>query len=216
MAKLRMQDTTANRNAVKDWINQAYAEAAVETQALQEAGTATLTSGTATYTLPVQIIEMKWIIAKAVNDSGFGYPLERMAIEQILDYRMAQSSPAVTGSTQAYALIGLNQLELWPTPTSADTLQFYYSYLPAALFATTDVPAFQEPWGSKILEYGALSQAAEQLGDPSGIFSWEPKYQQWMQRFQGHLNRRGGMVDQLQVMYNKYRVPHDNSVDVGR
>ncbi len=213
LAKLRLDDTTANRNLVKDWVNQAYAQVCLETQALQEAGYATLTAGSSTYTLPSKIIELKWVICMLATDNTYGPPLERVSIETMLGWRQSNNSTSpITGRATAYALIGLNQLEVWPTPQSADTLQFYYSYLPTALSADADVPVLQEPWASKILEYGALTQAAEMQSDPEGMFTWGPAFEDWKAKFRAHMNKRGGMVNQFELV-PRYLVPHDNSTD---
>lgn len=213
IGKLRLQDTTANRALVKDWINQAYAQACMETQALQQAGYGTLTSGSSTYALPDTIIELKWVIAKATTDSSFGPPLERVTLDDILGWRMSAGSvPVSSGTVTAYALIGLNQLELWPTPQAADTIQFYYSYLPTALSGDTDVPALQEPY-VKVLEYGALVQGGELQMDPL-LPTWKAEYVDLKARLRVHLNRRGGVVDQFPVLAG-FPLPRNNSTDMG-
>ena len=214
IGKLRLSDSTANRALVKDWINQSYAQTCLESQALQQAGYGTLTANSSTYTLPTEIIELKWVIAKPASDNYFGVPLERVSIDEILSWRNGSNAiPPASGTVTAYALIGMNQLELWPTPSTADTIQFYYSYLPTALSADGDIPAIQEPWASKCLEYGALVQGAELRADPL-LDRWDNKYQEWKLRFRTHMNNRGGMVDQFAVL-SGYPVPRDNSVDLG-
>ena len=213
IAKLRLDDTDTNRDLVKDWINQSYAQVAEETQALQQAGVATLTSGSATYALPDKLIELKQVVARSESETLVGPPLERVSLDTILRWRSGNGGTSpVTGGVCAYALLGLDQLELWPTPTDAGVIEFYYSYLPDALVNDGDIAEFQEPWGSKCLEYGALVQAAEMQADPL-LDRWQQDFQDMKTRFRVHMTRRGGSVDQFPV-YRSRLYPRNNSADV--
>src|SRR5690348_7007865 len=108
ITKTFLDDITANRNLVKDAINQVYAEACTRTQALQEAGTAALVANQPTYTLDARIIELKKIIARsAASGSSFGPELTRASIAEILYWRYGSSGVvSTTGTVTAYALIG--------------------------------------------------------------------------------------------------------------
>ncbi len=209
LAKVRMADSTATRNLVKDWINQSYAQVCMETQALQEAGDALLTANSPTYTLPSHIIELKDVLIREAGATAFSSPLRKATLDEVLNWRQGNPSG---GTVQAYALIGLNQLELYPPPSTAGTIRFYYSYLPTALSADADVPVLQEPWASTILTYGALAHAAEMQADPLGP-TWTASYQDWKMRFRVHVNRRGGMLDYFPVQPGS-PIPHSTSADV--
>ncbi len=195
IAKIRFTDSTANRDLVKDWINIAYAEAVAETQALQKAGYSSLVAGSGTYAMPSEIIELTDVIMRDEGTSNAsGWPLRRVSRSQMLSLRRGQD--VATGSVSAYALLGLNQIEFYPIPTSTAVVQFYYIYLPDALSDGEDVPDLQEPWGSRVLEYGALVQAAELRADPL-LEYWDNKYQDAKMRLRVHMNRRGGVLDQF-------------------
>lgn len=189
IGKLRL-DATADLQRVKDWINQMYAHVIVDFEALQTSTTLTLAANTSTYTLPAAVARIKFITATPVGGSQ-GPPLDEATLEQILAYRQTGQATASTGgSVTAYALLGLNQLEVYPTPTAADTLTIWHVYLPTALSGNTDVPVLQEPW-PKVIEYGALIEGADFIKDPN-VNSYLELYDVWRRRFRAHVTRRGG------------------------
>lgn len=199
LRRLRL-DPTADRATVKDVLNVIYAQVCVETEALQAAATMTATAGASTYLLPLQVLRIKEMTAAAVAGS-YGPPLQQVSLDEILSLRQsAQVAAANSGASSRYALIGMNQLELWPTPTQADTLLLYYVYLPVALNADTDIPGLQEPYATQILFYGALSELADDMSDPAEI-NYRQLYDMWMAKFRGHLNRRhSGVSTQFRVV----------------
>jgi hypothetical protein len=67
----------------------------------------------------------------------------------------------------------------------------YYSYLPTALAVDTDTSVLPEPFGSKLLEYGALAEAADYVGDPDHD-RYRTLYESWLAKLRIHLNRRRG------------------------
>lgn len=199
--KLRLDDTL-DRPKVKDWLNQVYAQVCIETEALQKADTMTTTANVGSYLIPVQILRMKeLVLAPASSPTSYGGPLQQVSLDEILAWRQGnQVSGTNNGTATRYALAGLNQLELYPTPSGVDTLLMYYVYLPAALTADTDVPVLQEPFASKLLEYGALAEAADFIKDPDQD-RYRALYEDWMRRFRTHLSRRRGVgPGQMRVM----------------
>lgn len=212
-------NSTADLTKVKDWINQIYAQVCIEVEAKVTSSTFTLTASQSAYDLSTfapNVMRIKQIAIQPVG-GNYGPPLKPVSLEQILEWRQTQAAVANTnGSATHYALLGLNDLELYPTPANADTLQMYYVALPTALSANTDVPILQEPYASKILEYGALVQAAEFKGDPM-LTEWQQVYENWIQRFRSHLNRRRGSgTMNFRVTGRQLLVPHDPGVDTGR
>lgn len=216
IGKLRL-DTTNDLTRVKDTLNQVYAQVCIQTEANQQAGTATLTAGEGTYTMPAQVVRVKQITTQAVGQTGNSAPLRMVGLEEILE-RRRYATGASTGTVTHYALAGLNELHVWPTPSTADTLTFYYVYQPDPLQNDTDVPILQEPYASKILEYGALAELGDFLlgaADPS-TQQYRQLYETWMQRFRAHLVRRaGGKTVQLAVVGGYPPYPHDPSADTG-
>ena len=198
---------------VKDWINQVYYEACLETDAIVTTATMTLTAGTASYTFPSQVLRIKEMFVTPVGGSELA-PLQMTTLDYILRRRQASGGVAVDqGYTQYYALIGINDFEVYPTPANADTLTIWYVSQPTALSANSDTPVLEEPYGSKLLEYGALAEAADLKGDPS-----EQEYRQlfelWKQKYRAHLTRkRGAQPGQFNLFPTFQFPPHDPSTD---
>lgn len=173
-----------------------------------------MVSGTASYTLPTAVARIKQMFVTPVNAVAGG-PITATSLDDILMRRRSQGGATLGGYITLYALLGANDLEVYPTPTSADVITIYYVGLPTALSADSDVPVLQEPWASKLLEYGALAEAADWKGDPS-----EQEYRQmfevWKQRYRAHLTRRmGGQPGQFGFFPSRPFRPHDPSTDLG-
>ena len=143
-------------------------------------------------------------------------PLIQTDLDDIL--RRRQSSGGVANAVGAtiyrYALLGTSDIELYPTPQSADVLTVYYVALPVALNNDGDTPILQEPYASKLLEYGALAEAADFKSDPQEG-EYRQLYQMWMQKFRAHLTRKAGMQPgQFRIIPDTPYPPHDPSVDL--
>jgi hypothetical protein len=203
---------------VADWINQVYAQACIELEANVTTSTATLTAGTASYNLTTlfpSLVRLKeWYITPV--GAAQSVPIQQTTLDYILTHR--QSSGGVSASrgyVTHYALVGTNQLEFYPTPTSNDTVTAWYVALPTALSASSDTPILAEPYASKLLEYGALAEAADWKGDPSEQ-EYRALFQLWMQKYRAHLTRRaGGQPGQFRVFGLYNFPPHDPSTDRG-
>jgi hypothetical protein len=210
ISKLRL-DATADRNRVKDWINQVYAQVCLETEALQKADAMDTTANVASYTLPAQVLRMREIVsAAAASPTSYGPPLQQVSLDEILSLRQSgQVAYTNNGAAAKYALDGMTQLELYPTPTQIDKLLFYYVYLPTALAADADVPVLPEPFASKILEYGALVEGSDFISDPDQD-RYRAIYEDWIRRLRVHLSRRRGSGP------GQFRVLGAPPVSVGR
>lgn len=199
---------------VKDWLNQVYAQVCVETEANVVSATMTLTSGSSSYTLPTGVMRIKDMFVTPVGGSQWA-PLRAVTLNRMLQMRQSSGgAPVVQGSVTHYALLGLSELEVFPTPSAADVITIYYVALPTALSADADVPILQEPYATKILEYGALAEAADFNSDPSES-EYRQLYEVWLGKFRAHLSRRqGNLPAQLEVRGAYWWPPHDPSTDV--
>lgn len=187
-------DSTLDLQATKDWINQAYAEVCVETEANVSADTMTLTSGTGSYSLPAGISRIKQMILTPAGSTQTQPPMIRTTLDEILQRRQSGGNVQNAGwYVTHYAVVGLNQFEVWPTPAAADVITLWLVALPTPLAGNTDVPILEEPFSSKLLEYGALVQAGDFKGDPATP-EWEGLYREWMGRYVDHLDKRRGVI----------------------
>lgn len=207
-------DPTNDTAKVKDAVNQAYYQVVVETEAYPAIATTTLTPGTNSYTLPSAISRLKSVNVTPVG--GFATrPLLRISIDRMLAYRSAAAGPGTNnGTVYSYCLLGLNELEVYPSPQNADTLTFYYTQRPTALSGDTDVPIIPEPYATDCLVYGAQARVAQFSGDPD-LGYYQQLFNDSMQRLQTHINRLTGRVTgQFNLQDDKLWPPHDPSVDI--
>lgn len=174
----------------------------------------TLTANTASYTLSSTIFRIKEMYVTPAGGVQ-SQPLQRTTLDYILRKRQAGGGQATaTGYTTHYALVGLNDFEVYPTPNSADVLTIWYVGLPTALSANTDVPILQEPYASKLLEYGALAEAADLKGDPSEQ-EYRQLYELWKGKYRAHLTRKqGSQPGQFLMFPGSTFPPHDPSTDI--
>lgn len=175
----------------------------------------TLTAGTASYTLPTSLMRIKEMYATPVGGVQT-VPLIQTDLDDILRRRQSSGGVAnAVGSTiYRYALLGLLEFEIYPTPASADVLTVYYVAQPTALSADADVPILPEPFASKLLEYGAAAEAADFKSDPQES-EYRQLYEVWKQRLKSHMNRKVGMQPgQFRIIPDTPYPPHDPSVDL--
>ena len=209
LAKGRL-DPTEDRAKVKDWINQAQTDAVLRTEALVGVATMTPVAGCTSQTLGNAALRIKALYASYGGQQY--HPLEPIGMERILEHRIGAA-----GSNEVpryYALMGLHTLEFWPTPQANTTLYIYYVKAPTVLSDDAEVPEIPEPYASKLLEYGALSEAAEFKRDEMQDI-WSKKYDLWVGKLQSHLNRiAGGVAGQLLVYGTNSLPPHDPSADI--
>ena len=187
IAKVNL-DATNDRQKVKDWINHAYAQACEDTDANLVVDTMALTAGQFRYVLPTSICRIDQMYVTALGATTPSEPLELTTLDDLM--RKRACGPA-TGSATHYALGGLSVFEVFPTPSAADVLTLYMSEFPVPLVNNGDVAVLQEPFGSRLLELGALVQAAEFKGDQQGAM-WKAQHDEWMRKFTQHLEARAG------------------------
>lgn len=188
--KLRL-DTTLDTDKTKRWINLAYQAAVQDTGCLQAKADATLTAGVSSYDLPAEVAWIKLLVA-TYPDGSVSEPFRQVTLEELLETRRATLAGGQLVLRPIYALAGQNQLEIWPDPSAGTTLTFWYVYLPDELVADDDVPVIKVPYGSRLLEYGALVQGAEFKQDLLMMGQWQALYSYWASEFQTWLNRREG------------------------
>lgn len=203
IAKLSL-DATLDRDRVKDWINQAYSEACEETEANVVVDTMTLTAGSFRYVLPASVCRLRQLYVTAAGSSTPLLPVERTTLDDLM--RKRASEPSLTGSATHYTLDGLSVFEVFPTPAAADVLTIYMSQFPVPLADNADVPILQEPFGSRLLELGALAEAGEFKRDPRSE-GWKREHGEWLDKFREHLRLRGGDTPGYGHQWGSYADP---------
>lgn len=213
VAKVRL-DPTNDKTKVNDWINQVYADANLRVEANIGIVTMTLTAQQPSYTLPSQVLRIKEMYVTPIGAIQSA-PVRLTSLDDILTKRRASGGAILGGYLTHYALNGINDFEVYPTPAGADSITMWCLLAPTALANDTDTPIFEEPFASKILEYGALAEAADWRGDPSEM-DYRQMYEMWLQKYRSHLTRKmGGQAGQFEVYPGRQFPPHDPSTDVG-
>lgn len=184
--KLRLE-SPQSLGRVGDWVNEAYAQVCIETEFLRSTATSSLSATNTNVALPAGIIRIVSLQAKPSGGS-YGAPMQRVSMDRLLALRAGNA----TAATPAFYTVTQSTVEFFPTAVGGETLQWWYSKLPTALSAATDTPAIDEPYATRLLEYGALAIAAEIVKD-SADAEYKQLYQQWLQRFVQHLELRQGM-----------------------
>lgn len=209
--KVRL-DATADVSRVKDWVNQVYADVCIKTEAIQDYATVTLTANQAIYTPDTSIIRVKQMYVTPTGQQQ-SRPLIPTSLEQILEWSAGGASTN-NGYVTHYAMMGLDRIMYWPTPTAADVVTIFYVQQPTALTNNTDVPVLMEPYVSNLLVNGACYEAAVFLKDPDAVL-FAQAYEKELREFRAHLRRReGAMTRQFRITRGDYHVPHDPSTDV--
>jgi hypothetical protein len=185
-------DANLDRANVKDWINRSYFQVCVETEANPGTATMTMTAAAGSYTLPAGIARVRQMAVKPAGSTQFNQPMVLTTLDEILQRRQSGGdTSAEYAQPTLYTVVGINDLEVWPTPTAADVITVYYAAFPTALSADADVPILEEPYGSNLLEYGALVQAGDFKGDPATP-GWESQFDRWMGKYLQHLKVKRG------------------------
>lgn len=214
--KLRLS-TNSDLQAVKDWINQVYAQVCIETEYVDNVYvTSAMAAGADFFNMPSGAIRVKNIICKASSTSNYGPPLLETTQADIL--RLRGDNGGVTGSrgTPTRYVVYQSYIDFWPNAVGGEIFNVYAIKLPTALSANGDLPIIDEPYASKLLEYGALAEGADFLRDPQEQ-AYRQLFQYWMEKFRAHINRRrGGHTNQLNMAGRSQWIPGDPSIDTGR
>jgi hypothetical protein len=213
--RLRL-DSTADLQEVKDSINVRYAQVCVEDRAKQNVATMTLTAGTDTYTLSASVERIEAMYVTPVGGTRQG-PLELTSITDLIERKTGTTSSTDQGyGVTRYALLGIDEFVVWPTPQTADVVTIYYAGLPTALSADADTPVLHEPWCSKLLLHGPCADLAEAQRDWDAAQWHAALFEDWLKRYRTHLNRKrgvGGSTQQFRVVGAATYPPHDPSTD---
>jgi hypothetical protein len=209
-------DDVLDVQRIKDWINQTYMQVCVETEFYGVSAVASvLTQNQTVVTVPATINKVDFIVPTGSDGSSWG-PMEMVTMEEILRQRAYSGGVTMTtGAPSKYCYSSPSSIQIWPNPSGSEVLTFYGTGLPTALISGTDPPVIPEPYASKLLEYGALVNAAEFKRDMEMLTIWQGMYMDWLSRFRGFTNTRVGDKVQSFTVVGSSAWPRGNSTDVG-
>lgn len=206
---------TAEEALIDEWANDAVLDFLVRTHCHVNCLDLAVTSAEYKYDLPTEILAIKEVF----RDSD-GEPLIPVTPEEIIDFRRSTVASGEDTTRTRYAVLGMNMLVLWPTPTTAYTLDIWYVPRPTAMSTGTDDPS-TAALGKipsefhRALEFYVLAKAAEYTNDkPSGQGqSYWAQYEQFIHRTAlPAQNRMGGRLPRARVGVRPQRNQSANDV----
>lgn len=139
---------------LNSWINDALRDIARRAEVIQSFNTSvTIVAGTNKYNLPTNVIRVHRVEFDPSGSSSI-YPLEASTYQQMdAMWGVNQSSG---GNPRFYVLWGMPpnlQIQLYPVPSVAGSLNLFYYRLPAAASLDADVLEVPEGWDDAIVDY---------------------------------------------------------------
>ena len=218
IAKARL-DAQLDLLRVKDWINQVYYQACIETNFYESSWTlgVPLTPNASSIAVPAAVVKLEYIVPTGTDGSNWA-TMDEVQFEEILDSRAWQGGSIPLGAPSKYAFRSgqASTIEFYPNAAGGEVFTFYGLFLPTALVADNAVPIFPEPFASKVLEYGALVQAAEFKKDIFFLNTYQQDWADWKMRLQMFNNQRPGAKVQQMRITNERPWPIGNSIDTGQ
>lgn len=189
MMKLRLDP--ADSVLVDYWMQQAYADVAQMTgfdwsPTFAEIG---LREGAGRFDLPCDVAMIRHVMM-VYPDGSYSHPVQQVRMEEVLLKQNIDDSANSLRDGVIYAVEGQFSVVFWPTAGKGQKVWIQHTMLPDEL-EDADAPLIAEPFGSKLLEYGALVEGAKFKKDPL-MSDFELSYQMWMSRYVAWLNRRKG------------------------
>ena len=215
--KIGLDTTTSSteETLLDEWINEGVVDVLLRTRCNVNCADITLTANTWKYNFSTAILAVNDVAVESAS-TGEQTVLTRTTPEQIL--RLRQGQPLTSDRIQYYALNGSDMLMLYPTPSTADTLEIYYVPRPTALSLTAHDPS-NETYGGvpteyhKAIEFYALWQAADYDDDTSSQIGeyYRSMYEQWLVRIRMAARHKGGRYMGPAVVGNRPRYSFENS-----
>jgi hypothetical protein len=178
-----------NRKRIEQWVNEAQKQVAREVEAPEFQSTENLTmiQGTWKYPLPADFLRMQDIY----------YPelVARLRPLDLQQYDM--SAPAkFEGPPEMYTLYA-NELWLFPTPNSTETLEVRYIKTAPVLKNESDVPLLDKDYLFLLTDY-AIQRAFAAEDDLEASAAWRTRYKEDLDAYATDKQRRD--VDRPRVL----------------
>lgn len=203
-------DPVQDGDKVKDAINSAYSQVAMQSKFFEGSVTgAALTGGAVNQVLPSLLIELEDVTCLA---QGIQPRLRQVEWETLLDLRGALVVGA--GPPQVYSL-RMNSIEFYPSANGGEVLTYFGSKQPDSYLVNDgDVPEIPEPF-SALLEYGALVHMGEFKADLLMLGDYQQQWNVWLGLFKTFTGVRLGQDELAFRVLSGRRIypPNDRSSD---
>jgi hypothetical protein len=128
---------TADATVLGEWANDAVRDLLLQTGVKVATGTVTLTANTSDYTLDAAVM----LIKHAYLDGTTDHMLTQLAPADLLEMRVRGSATSSSDGPWYYALDGADLFRVYPTPTSAGTINLTYVPKPTEMSADAHDPS---------------------------------------------------------------------------
>lgn len=183
--KLRL-DAAEDASRVSDWLQQTLLNVAMVTRYFAGSATgAALAAGATSQALDSTLIDVEYITCAF---GGQTVEMQPATFDKILQLRSAGGT-AASGPPYYYCL-RKNTVEFAPNAAGGEVLTYYGATFPI-VWTGSAVSGLPEPFGSKLLIYGACVEAADFKNDARLYTYYQGAYQAWLGSFLAFLNRRG-------------------------
>lgn len=207
-------DVTNDATFLGELANEAVRDVLLQTGVKVKTGTVTLTAGTADYTIDDEILLIKNIYYDGTVDRR----LVQLSPEQLLEKRIYGSSSGDT--VTFYALEGNDLLRLYPTPSSAGTIQFTFVGKPTEMSSDAHDPSSATYGGiptefhPALLAYMYWKAASADDDSSSGQGErYREQYEREIKKVRRYVNGKGNVrLPRARVGVKQY-VPGHPSVD---
>lgn len=199
-----------------EFANQAVRDVLLKTGVKVSVGTVALTANTSDYTLDDEVLLIKHAYLDATSDRM----LERISATDLLEARTRGTSASSDAPWQ-YALEGADLFRVYPTPSSAGTINFTYVPKPTEMSSDAHDPATATYGGIPVehhlaLELYMLWRAADATDDASSGQGkrYQELYDSEIRKVRKYVNMKGGTRLPRATVGRRRYVPSDPSVDL--
>lgn len=186
--------TSGDQTQIDAYINEGVLEVLKATKCYVTYATASMTANSSDYTLDTDILEIRDVFS---TSGSVTRPLERRSMDEILDLRRASSTAGA--QIRYYALAGHNLLMVYPTPSTGETLTFYYVPMPTVMSNSAHDPSSSTYGGipsenHNVIEWYALWRLADMDDDSSSEqgMMYRESYLRALAEMKRHLRFKGG------------------------
>ena len=208
-AKLSLStDDTTELALIDGWANDAVAYIVGETACNVGDATAALTADEGDYDLDTAVLRLLWV------DNG-ERELEQVNVTDLRRLRLNGAS-AMT-APMVYALDGSSRLRVYPTPTTAGTLNITYVPRPATLVNGDDVPTEIPAEFHRLVPLYMLWQGGDYDDDQSSAqgVRYKNDLDEGIKEMRAQLSRKKGRrLPRAAVTRRRVRLQHRNDVDL--